>query len=437
MATNEILEFIKENDVKFIKLSFCDLLGIQKNISVTAEDAKRVLTEGLAFDASSIIGFSDGSKSDLYLWPDISTMQIVPWRPSTGRVIRFFCDIKNPDGGDFLFDTRALLRKTVERCEKNGYLLRIGMECEFYLFKTDENGDPTFIPYDDARCFDMSPLDKCENIRREMCLTLAEMGFLPEVSHHESGPGQNEIDFYYRGSLSGADTLMAFKGAIKAIADKNGAFASFMPKPFSDKSGSGLHLNISLYKNGQNAFSGNGEGLGELGRSFVAGVLFRSREMAAFINSNFNSYQRLGEFEAPLYVSWSQQNRSQLIRIPSANKRDVCMELRNPDPALNPYLAFTLIINAGLDGIENNMTLPLPVDENLYDAEDAITSKLERLPATFEDALQIALNSDFVNKVIGEDLNREYFNCKTHELRELESAPDRDVLIFNNYFKRI
>ncbi|MDR0697334.1 MAG: glutamine synthetase family protein [Christensenellaceae bacterium] len=437
MMTNEILDFIQENDVKFIKLFFCDLLGIQKSISVAADDAQRVLTNGLLFDASSIIGFSEGSKSDLYLIPDVSTMQVLPWRPASGRVIRFFCDIKNPDGRDFKFDTRALLKNTVARLEEKGYLLKIGMECEFYLFKTDSNGDPTMVPYDDARCFDISPLDKCENIRREMCLTLSEMGFSPEVSHHESGPGQNEIDFYYRGSLSGADTFMAFKGAIKAIAAKNGAFASFMPKPFFDKSGSGLHLNISLTKNGENVFLGSKGALGKIGQSFVAGVLSKSREISAYMNSNFNSYHRLGEFEAPLYVSWSNQNRSQLIRIPSANMSEVCMEVRNPDPALNPYLAFNLLINAGIDGVESNMKLPDPVDENLYDAGDEITSKLERLPATFEDALNLALNSDFVNNTIGHELNLEYYKCKTAELRELESYSDKEKFIFNNYFRRI
>ncbi|MDR0751932.1 MAG: glutamine synthetase family protein [Christensenellaceae bacterium] len=437
MVDREILDFIQETDVKFIKLFFCDLLGIQKSISVAADQAQQVLSNGLLFDASSIIGFSAGSKSDLYLVPDVSTMQVLPWRPASGRVVRFFCDIKNPDGSDFMFDTRALLRKTVKRLEKNCYLVEIGMECEFYLFKTDINGDPTMIPYDDARCFDIAPLDKCENIRREMCLTLSEMGFSPEVSHHESGPGQNEIDFYYRGSLSGADTFMAFKSAIKAIAAKNGAFASFMPKPFLDKSGSGLHLNISLSKNGEKVFPGKNESLGKLGDSFVAGILSRSREISAYVNSNFNSYQRLGEFEAPLYVSWSNQNRSQLIRIPSANKNDVCMEVRNPDPALNPYLAFNLLINAGLEGIENNMSLPDPVDENLYDAEEDITSKLERLPVTFDDALNLSRNSEFVNRTIGRELNLEYFNCKSIELRELESAADKEELIFNNYFRRI
>lgn len=426
-----------ENDVKFIKLVFCDLLGVQKSLSVTISQADKLLSFGLAFDASSIIGFSDKSKSDLYLKPDISTMQLLPWRPSIGRVVRFFCDIINPDGSDFLFCTRAILRKTVERCENMGFTPHIGMECEFYLFKTDNNGDPTMIPYDEACCFDVAPIDKCENVRREMCLTLEEMGIHPEVSHHESGPGQNEIDFNYRGSLSGADTLMAFKTTVKAIATKNGCFVSFMPKPFPDKSGSGLHLYLSLLRKGEDVFFSNDGGFSKLARNFTAGILERSCEMASFVNSNFNSYQRLGEFEAPLYVSWSYQNRSQLIRIPSAECAEGRIELRNPDPSLNPYLAFALIINAGLDGIENNVLLGPSVDENLYEADEKITSSLVRLPSTLEEALQISANSSFINRIIGKDLNSEYTKCKLRELVELESSPNKDLFIFNQYFKRL
>ncbi|MCL2050544.1 MAG: glutamine synthetase family protein [Lachnospiraceae bacterium] len=412
----EVIEFIKENDIKFIRLTFCDILGTQKNISIMADQLESAFEIGISFDAHSILGFRDVTRSDLFLFPDPATLAILPWRPGPGRVARFYCEIKNPDGSLFLHDGRILLKQVVKRAEKLGYFVKIGAECEFYLFKTDENGEQTEIPFDKGGYLDIYPLDLGEDIRREICLTLEEMNVKPETSHHEQGPGQNEVDFEFSDAVTSADNLQTFRSVVRAIAARNGLYASFLPKPLPGAPGSGMHVNISLMQNGVNIFKNKNDGHSKVAESFIAGILERISEMTAFLNPLKSSYERFGEFDAPRYISWSHQNRSQLIRIPAAKGNKVRMELRSPDPSLNPYLAFALIIAAGLDGIEAEMKLKAPVDADLYTAGIDVTKELESLPDSLGLALNLAANSDFVKQTLNEELLYKYINLKKLEV---------------------
>lgn len=434
---NEALEFIRENDVKFIRLAFCDLFGRQKNISVMPEVLPMAFEHGIPFDANAIRGFSDVTKSDLILVPDPATLSVLPWRPQQGRVVRFYCDIKNPDGSPFWGDTRHILKSVIKRTNEKGYTCMVGAECEFYLFKTDENGDPTMVPFDNGGYLDVSPLDKGENVRREICLCLEEMGLKPETSHHEQGPGQNEIDFKFSDALTCADNFITFKQVVKTIAARNGLFASFLPKPLPDKSGSGLHINLSLAQNGLNVFKlGDNEHSGTT-KSFIAGVLQKTPEITAFLNPLPNSYDRLGSFEAPRYVSWSHSNRSQLIRIPSAHGERLRMELRSPDPSTNPYLAFSLVISAGFYGIENQLTLAESTNADLYHADRSITDSLVRLPEHLGEALDLVKESEFVKNTLNEELLDRFVQIKNQELEAYCNATNKSDHFFNSYFRLI
>jgi len=419
---NEVLEFVKENDVKFIRLSFCDIFGFQKNIAIMADELESALEDGVSFDAHVIRGFRDITQSDLFLFPDPSTLAVLPWRPGTGRVVRFFCDIKTPSRAVFEHDTRMILKEVTARAKMMGYVCKIGAECEFYLFKTDENGEPSINTLDKGTDMDIAPLDKGEDIRREICLTLEEMGVKPECSHHEQGPGQNEIDFKFDDAVASADNLQTFKTVVKAIASRNGLFASFMPKPLLDAPGNGMHVNLSLYQNGKNIFDNIDKGNSKTAGSFIAGILDKTPEITLFLNPIANSYERLGKFEAPRFVSWSHQNRSQLVRIPAAIGKKVRMELRSPDCSLNPYIAFALIISAGLDGIERNLALPPAVDEDLYTADESITKSLVRLPDTLEQAIKLAEKSAFAKNILGSELFSKYIEMKKIEAKEYAAA---------------
>jgi len=433
-TASEVLEFVKENDVKFIRLNFCDLFGMQKSISIMANELESAFEHGVSFDAHAIRGFKDVRQSDLFLFPDPATLMVLPWRPGPGRVVRFYCDIRNPDGSLYAHDSRNILKQVAMRSEKMGYICKVGPECEFYLFKTDENGEPTNTPLDHGGYLDISPLDRGGNIRREICLTLEEMGIRPETSHHEQGPGQNEIDFKFGDALSGADNLLTLKTVVREIAARNGCFASFMPKPISDSAGSGMHVNVSLSKNGINVFKNAVEGHSNIAESFIAGVLSRIPEMTIFLNPLANSYERLGKLEAPGYVSWSHQNRSQLIRIPAASGEKVRMELRSPDPSMNPYLAFALIIAAGIDGIENNMLLPPPVDADMYTADESILNALTPLPGDMDEAIRHAENSGFVKSVIGDEVLSKYLASKKEEAADFAAAINKAAFYQKRYF---
>jgi len=436
-TASEVLEFVKENDVKFIRLGFCDPFGVQKNISIMSDELPSAFEYGVSFDAHAIGGFRDVMQSDLLLFPDPATLTVLPWRPGPGRVVRFYCGIKNPDGSAFLHDSRYLLKRVVERSERMGYVCTIGAECEFYLFKTDENGEPTTSALDRGGYLDISPLDKGEDIRREICLTLEEMGIKPETSHHEQGPGQNEIDFKFGDALTSADNLLTFKSVVKAIAARNGLFASFMPKPVPNAAGSGLHVNLSLSQNGFNIFRNKNEGHSNIAESFIAGILSKTPEITLFLNPLANSYERFGAYEAPKYVSWSHQNRSQLVRIPAAIGEKVRMELRSPDPSINPHLAFALILAAGLEGIENGLVLPPAVDADLYTAGEGVVKDLALLPDSLEKSICLAKDSAFVKSVIGEELLAKYLAVKEAEAAGFSAAEDKNAFYRERYFNYI
>ena len=433
-TVKEVLAFVEENDVQFIRLAFCDVLGMQKNISIMPEELLSAFENGVSFDAYAISGFRDVTRSDLLLFPDPATLMVLPWRPGPGRVVRFYCDIRNPDGSLFSHDSRYLLKQVINRCEEMGYTCKIGAECEFYLFKTDENGEPSDTTLDNGGYLDIAPLDKGENIRREICLYLKEMGIRPEASHHEQGPGQNEIDFKFGDALACADNLLTLKAAVKAIASRNGLFASFMPKPIPAAPGSGMHVNLSLHRDGFNIFKTKAGEHSVVAESFIAGILERAQEMTLFLNPLANSYERLGKFEAPKFVSWSHQNRSQLVRIPTATGEKARMELRSPDPSLNPYLGFALIIAAGLEGVEKNSPLPPAEDVDLFAANSSYTKNLASLPDTLEAAIELAENSSFVRSVIGEELLGKIIAIKKEEAAAANRAEDREKFYQEQYF---
>ena len=383
-TAQDILNFVEDNDVKFVKLTFCDIFGNQKNVSLFASELPRAFEQGISFDGSSIAGFMNIEESDLILWPDPDTATVLPWRPAEGRVMRMYCDITLPDGKPFEGNCRGYLQSVVKRARAMGLTVNVGCECEFYLFETDESGNPTHIPLDHGGYFDIPPLDKGENIRREICFAIEEMGLHPEHSHHESGHGQNEVCFRYTTALKSADNLNTFKSTVKAIAARNGLFASFMPKPLANQPGSGLHVNVSLP----------------------------------------NSYARLGANEAPLYVSWSRQNRSQLVRLPSAHGEYCRVELRGPDPAGNPYLVIGLILAAGLDGIEHSLPLPEAVNRNLFHPSAA--AGLDSLPRTLREAITVAGQSEFISRELPVALMNKYFEYQTQLCHDAEGAPDTE-----------
>ena len=429
----EVLQFVRENDIKFIRLAFCDIFGTQKNISIMPDELERAFQYGISFDASAISGFMNVEKSDLFLYPDPATLNVLPWRPQQGRVIRFFCDIRHPDGKGFEGDMRNLLKQAENPAIGMGYICKIGAECEFYLFHSDDDGNPMDVPYDNGGYLDISPLDRCENVRREICLTLEQMGIKPESSHHEQGPGQNEIDFKYSDALSAADNLITFKSVVKAIAEKNGLFASFLPKPIINKSGSGLHINLSITK-----VSNLSGGPASVSESFLAGILERAVEITAFTNPIPNSYTRLGVFEAPRYVSWSHENRSQLVRIPATTSDEYRrIELRSPDPSCNPYLTFTLLIHAGLDGIERGLVPLKPVDFNMYTADSDILEKLPSLPSDLKEALDIAVQSEFIRRILPKKTFEKYRDIKLAEWDAYRDSPDKEKIDKQIYFRYI
>ncbi|MBQ6067503.1 MAG: glutamine synthetase [Clostridia bacterium] len=384
-SENEILQYMREEDVKFIRLAFCDVFGKRKNISVMPEELPRAFETGIAFDASAIAGFGDETRSDLFLHPEAETLTALPWRPEHGRVVQMLAGIAHPDGAPFACDPRRILKDAMADARAKGYDFCFGAEQEFYLFQLDEQGKPTEIPCDGAGYMDIAPEDRGENVRREVCLTLEQMGVRPESSHHEEGPGQNEIDFRYADALTAADQATIFQTVVRTVAHRNGYHADFSAKPLANAPGNGFHINLSVQPCGDDVF----------GR-IIAGVLAHVADMTVFLNPTENSYQRLGKNKAPGYVSWSHENRSQLVRIPAATGEYRRMELRSPDPTANPYLAFALLIRAALAGIEQKLPLPSPADINLFTADKETLSRFQKLPETLAAAQQKALDSDFI-----------------------------------------
>lgn len=388
----EVIQFIQEEDVKFIRLAFCDCFGRPKNISIMPHELERAFKYGIAIDASAIAGFGDEVNSDLFLHPDASTIALLPWRPEHGSVVRMFCSITHPDGTPFAHDTRSILKQAVADAAKAGYAFSFGSELEFYLFRLDENGEVTDVPYDQAAYMDVAPEDRCENVRREICLTLERMGIRPESSHHEEGPGQNEVDFRYSDPLSAADNAVTFLTVVKTIAARNGLYADFSPRPLEGRPGSGFHINMSV--------QGGAESL--MHRA-MGGILDKITDMTLFLNPTEHSYSRLGAHKAPKYISWSSNNRSQLIRVPAASGEYRRFELRSPDCTANPYLAFALLIWAGLSGIENDISLPEACNVNLH-ATDSRNVTLATLPLSLSDAAKCAADSNFIAQHLPQSL---------------------------------
>lgn len=399
-SKQEVMQFVQEEDVKFIRLAFCDVFGKQKNISIMDSELQRAFKHGIAIDASAIEGFGDETHSDLFLHPDPSTLVILPWRPEHGRVVRMFCDIKYPDGKTFEGDTRSILKKAVEDARRENLSFKFGPEMEFYLFKLDEKGYPTNETYDNAGYMDIAPEDKGEDIRREICLTLEQMGIYPESSHHEEGPGQNEIDFRYSSPLEAADNAVTFCSVVKAVANRNGISADFSPKPIENQPGNGFHINFSVKSDSDK----------DILPQAIAGILKHISEITLFLNRTSKSYDRLGSNKAPAYVSWSCENRSQLIRIPAAVDEFKRAELRSPDPLSNPYLAFSLIIYSAMEGIKNKLELPKPCDKNLFTLNKEELKSFETLPSTLKEAAQKAEKSNFVKNIIPDSIISAY--CK-------------------------
>lgn len=386
LTQKEVMEYIEEENVKFIRLAFFDVKGHQKNISIQPSELLRAFSKGISFDASSIEGFNDEAHSDLFLVPEPRTLSILPWRSFDGSVVRMYCDIYNPDGTLYKNDTRYLLKQALEQAKKAQIEIRCGNEYEFYLFQLDEKGKATKTPLDQAGYMDIAPFDQGEDVRRQICHYMMEMGMEPEASHHEQGPGQNEIDFRYNNPLLAAEDGATLRWVIKTVAQANGLVANFMPKPLKEEAGNGFHINMSTNSHMD---------------EFMAGILNHIKEITLFLNPTENSYDRLGEDKAPKYVSWGYNNRSTLIRIPAGNKR---LELRSPDCLANTFLAYTLLIYAGLDGIEKHMTCMEPTSLNLFKE----TGEFDVLPQSLKEAKKLAKNSDFVKKYVPENILKAY-----------------------------
>jgi len=385
---SEVMEYIEEEDAKFIRLAFRDAFGVQKNISVMPGEIRKAFEEGIPINARSIAGFETAEDACLYLRPDPSTLAVLPWRPDSGRVIRMFCNVCTAEGEPFLADTRRILMDAVKKAEEAGVEFRFGSESEFYLFKKDEEGNPTKIPYDEAGYMDIAPLDRGENIRREICLTIEEMGLTPERSHHERGPGQNEIDFHYAKPLKAADQMTTFKMVVSTVADRNGLYADFSPMPLPSLPGNGHHINIFVEtRQGEDA-----------GRRAAAGIIEKIREITLFLNPSDGSYARFGNSSAPDRINWSAKADTGLVYI-GEEKGRTRVELRSPDAFSNPYLAYALLIHAGLYGIEKRLELPPEMDE-----------AGGFLPQSRKEACLAAKKSDFVRQIVPDALIEAYLS---------------------------
>lgn len=419
-SKEEIMRLVEEEDVEFIRLQFTDIFGKLKNVAVTASQLEKALDNECMFDGYAIEGFARIEESDMYLYPDYSTLEVFPWRPQQGKVARLICDVHRPGGEPFEGDPRNILKRAIKEAAELGYVFKAGAECEFFLFHLDDNGMPTTITHEQAGYFDVGPLDFGENARRDMVLTLEDMGFVVEASHHDVAPAQHEINFRYDEALATADNIMTFKLAAKTIARRHGLHATFMPKPKYGVNGSGMHINMSLFKDGQNLFTDDGDKLGLSSEAyyFIGGIMKHMRGMTAITNPLVNSYKRLVPgYEAPAYVAWSATNRSQLIRIPASRGMGTRVELRCPDPSANPYLALAVCLRAGLDGIKNKILPPESVDCDIYQMGEEERRKrgIEAIPGTLIEAVHDMEADDFIKDVLGGHVYEKYIEVKKEE----------------------
>lgn len=420
LTKEDVLLKAKESDVKFIRLQFTDIFGILKNVAITVEQLEKALDGEMMFDGSSIEGFVRIEESDMYLIPDPNTFAVFPWRPREGSVARLICDVYNHDGTPFEGCPRNTLKRVLLEAAEMGFTLNVGPEAEFFLFQTDNEGKPTTITHDKAGYFDLTPVDLGENARRDMVLTLEELGFEIEASHHEVAPGQHEIDFKYDEALDIADKIMTFKYVVRTIAQRHGLHATFMPKPVFGIAGSGMHMNQSLFKDGENAFynPSTPDQLSEVAKYYIGGLIKHARALTAITNPTINSYKRLVPgYEAPVYIAWSARNRSPLIRIPAKRGASTRIELRNPDPSCNPYLAIAVALKAGLDGIKNKIQPPPPTDKNIYEmtAEERLAEGIGSLPASICEAIEELSRDEVIKSALGNHAYTRFVEAKTIE----------------------
>ena len=421
LTKDEIKKIAAENKIEFIKLEFCDINGIMKNLSIPIEQLESAMNNEIMLDGSSIKGFRSIETSDMYFYPDLKTFTIIPWRSDDNvRVARFICDIHNADGTPFEGCPRCNLKKMIAKAEKSGYTMNAGPEAEFFIFKQNEDGSAALKTYDNAGYYSAAPVDKGENLRRIMVKTLKEMGFEVEASHHEVARGQHEIDFKYADALTTADNIMTFKYAVTAIAEQNGAIASFMPKPVFGINGSGMHCNISLFKDGKNIFFDPDRTyqLSKEALYSIGGLLKHVKSFTAVTNPLINSYKRLVPgYEAPVYLAWSPANRSALIRVPAKRGNATRIELRSPDPSCNPYLAMTVILAAILDGVENKIEPPMPIDENIYKMtrKERRRAKIDSLPSNLDEALDLLDENEIMKNALGGHIFNEFMTAKEKE----------------------
>ncbi len=427
-SKEEIIRLVDEEEVEFIRLQFTDIFGMLKNVAITSSQLEKALNNKCMFDGSAIEGFVRIEESDMYLYPDLDTFEVFPWRPQQGKVARLVCDVYRPNREPFEGDPRYVLKKVIREAANMGFVFHVGPECEFFLFHTDEEGRPTTETHEMAGYFDVGPIDMAENVRRDIVLNLEDMGFEIEASHHEIAPAQHEIDFQYADGLTTADNIMTFKMAVKTIAKRHGLHATFMPKPKAGVNGSGMHINMSLADmDGNNAFVDPADelGLSKVAYHFMAGILSHMKEITILTNPLVNSYKRLVPgYDAPVYIAWSaSSNRSPLIRIPSSRGSSTRIELRCPDSAVNPYLALAACLGAGLDGIKKEMMPPKSVDANIFamTEEEMAALGIEQLPETLGEAIEAFEGNEFVQKLLGRHIYTKYLEAKASEWREFRA----------------
>ena len=423
MTKTQIIKKVKDEDIKFIRLQFTDIFGTMKNVSITPSQLEKALDNKMMFDGSSIDGFVRIEESDMMLMPDLDTFVIHPWDQERGKVARLICDVYNIDSTPFGGDPRNVLKRAVSHAADMGYIFQVGPECEFYLLKTDEKGKPTLDMYDRGSYFDVGPNDVGEDARKDIVLALEALGFEIEASHHECGPCQHEIDFKYADAVKAADSIMTFKYAVKAMSQKHNLYATFMPKPVFGQAGNGMHLNMSLTKGGKNIFYDEKDknNLSKEAYAFMAGIMKNIEAITLFTNPLVNSYKRLvPDFEAPMYIAWSARNRSPLVRVPTCKGQSTRIELRNPDPSANPYMALALCLEAGLYGIKNKLTPPAPVDKNIFEMSkrELTRAGIKSLPQNMYEAIKKAEKDKFVTDVLGEHIHERYIAAKKQEWNE-------------------
>ena len=426
----DILRIADEENVSFIRLQFTDILGSLKNVAITRSQLEKALDNKCMFDGSSIEGFARIEESDMYLVPDLNTFEIFPWRPQQGKVARLICDVYKPNGEPFEGDPRYILKKVIKEADAMGYTFNVGPELEFFLFHTDDYGMPTTETHEKGGYFDLGPIDLGENARRDMVLTLEDMGFEVESSHHETAPAQHEIALHYGEAREMADAVMTFKMAVRTVAKRHGLHATFMPKPRREVNGSAMHIHFSLFKNGRNIFvdPDDPSKLSNEACYFIGGLLAHSREMALITNPLVNSYKRLVPgFDAPTELTWTRNNQNSLVRIPRVNGNDTRIELRSPDAASNPYLVFAVCLAAGLDGIQKKI-YPTKASNRSLSESDQKEQGIENLPENLREAITLFEESDWMKEILGEDFCKQYAQAKRKEwLRYSQEISDWEI----------